>query len=348
MLKALKALTACALLSALLAGPVAAREISPQDQVKAMTRGINVLGYDPIWKDPAKARFQMRHFKVIKDGGFDAVRLNLHAFSHMDADNQLNPAWLATLDLVVKSALDQKLTVILDEHNFGDCGTDPVACKPKLVAFWKQISERYKDAPDEVVFELLNEPNKALTDDLWNAWIAELLPVVRATNPTRNVIVGPAFWNNISHLPQLKLPESDRHLIATVHYYLPMEFTHQGASWNPDTPKTGVSWGTVAERQRMQADFDGVQAWAKANKRPMLLGEFGAYDKGDMASRGAYTAAAAREAEARGWAWSYWQFDSDFIAYDIKTDAWVEPIHEALIPGKLPSVRARYLRGDNN
>jgi endoglucanase len=75
MLKALKALTACALLSALLAGPVAAREISPQDQVKAMTRGINVLGYDPIWKDPAKARFQMRHFKVIKDGGFDAVRL---------------------------------------------------------------------------------------------------------------------------------------------------------------------------------------------------------------------------------------------------------------------------------
>ena len=336
MLKALQALTrplaVLALLSSLAALPAVAREISPQDQVRTMTRGINVLGYDPLWKDPAKGRFQMRHFKTIKDGGFDTVRLNLHAFEHMDADNRLDPAWLKTLDQVVEAALAQKLTVILDEHDFNACGEDPAACKPRLVAFWKQIGEHYRHAPDRVVFELLNEPCKGLTDDVWNAWIAELLPVVRATNPTRNVVVGPAFWNNISHLDQLKLPEGDRHLIATVHYYLPMEFTHQGASWNPATPKTGVTWGTDAERQRMKADFDGVQAWAKAHERPMLLGEFGAYDKGDMASRAAYTAAAAREAEARGWAWAYWQFDSDFIAYDIKKDAWVAPIHEALVP----------------
>uniref|UniRef100_B0SYT2 Glycoside hydrolase family 5 n=1 Tax=Caulobacter sp. (strain K31) TaxID=366602 RepID=B0SYT2_CAUSK len=331
MLSILKTLSACVLLSAL-ALPAAAREFAPQVQVKAMTRGVNVLGYDPIWKDPAQARFQMRHFKTIKDGGFDAVRINLHAFSHMDSGNRLDPAWLKTLDQVVEAALAQKLTVILDEHDFGDCGADPAACKPKLVAFWGQIGARYKDAPDGVVFELLNEPNKALTDDLWNGWIVELLAVVRADNPTRNVIVGPAFWNNISHLDQLKLPENDRHLIATVHYYLPMEFTHQGASWNPDAAKLGVTWGTAAERRRMKADFDNVQAWAKSHDRPMLLGEFGAYDKGDMISRAAYTAAAAREAEARGWAWAYWQFDSDFIVYDIKTDGWVAPIHEALVP----------------
>jgi endoglucanase len=171
-----------------------------------MTRGINVLGYDPLWKDPARARFQMRHFKTIKDGGFDAVRLNLHAFSHMDADNQLDPAWLKTLDQVVEAALAQKLTVILDEHNFGACGEDPAACKPKLVAFWKQIGERYKDAPDGVVFELLNEPNKGLTDDLWNAGSPNCCRWSAPTNPTRNVVVGPAFWNNISHLDQLKLP----------------------------------------------------------------------------------------------------------------------------------------------
>ena len=336
MLKVLQALpsvlAACALMSALAAPPAAAREISPQDQVKAMTRGINVLGYDPLWKDPAKGRFQMRHFKTIKDGGFNTVRLNLHAFAHMDADNRLDPAWLKTLDQVVDAALAQKLTVILDEHDFDACGEDPATCQPRLIAFWKQIGEHYRDAPDRVVFELLNEPCKGLTDEVWNAWIAELLPVVRATNPTRNVVVGPAFWNNIGHLDQLKLPEGDRHLIATVHYYLPMEFTHQGASWNPATPKTGVTWGTEAERQRMKADFDGVQAWAKAHGRPMLLGEFGAYDKGDMTSRAAYTAAAAREAEARGWAWAYWQFDSDFIAYDIGKDAWVEPIRKALVP----------------
>ena len=66
-----------------------------------------------------------------------------------------------------------------------------------------------------------------------------------------------------------------------------------------------------AERLRMKNDFALVQRWARAQDRPILLGEFGAYDKGDMASRAAYTAAAAREAESHGWAWTYWQFDGD-------------------------------------
>ena len=333
MFKILQALTACALLSALVAAPAAAREIAAAAQVKAMARGINVLGYDPLWKDPAKARFQLdRHFKVIRKGGFDTVRVNLQAFAHMDADNQLDPAWLKTLDGVVQAALAQKLTVILDEHDFGTCGEDPAACKPRLLAFWRQVGARYKNAPDRVVFELLNEPNKGLSDTVWNGWVAELLPVVRATNPTRNVIVGPGNWNSLDHLKGLDLPPADRHLIVTFHYYTPMEFTHQGASWNPATPKTGVSWGTDAEKARIKTEFDTVQAWAKAHDRPVLLGEFGAYDKGPMDARALYTAAVARQAEAHGFGWAYWQFDSDFVAYDIKAEQWVEPIRKALVP----------------
>ncbi len=30
--------------------------------------------------------------------------------------------------------------------------------------------------------------------------------------------------------------------------------------------------------------------------------------------------------------WAYWQFDSDFTAYDMATDDWVEPILYALVP----------------
>ena len=119
----------------------------------------------------------------------------------------------------------------------------------------------------------------------------------------------------------------------TVHYYTPMEFTHQGASWVPQyTALKDVHWGSPAEVERIGRDFDKVQAWSKAHDRPVLLGEFGAYDKGDMPSRVRYTSAVARAAEARGWAWDYWQFDSDFIVYDIKADAWVAPIHDALVP----------------
>ena len=61
-------------------------------------------------------------------------------------------------------------------------------------------------------------------------------------------------------------------------------------------------------------------------------GEFGAYDKGPMDSRVRYTAAVARTAEKLGWSWAYWQFDSDFILYDIDNDHWVQPIRDALIP----------------
>jgi endoglucanase len=318
----------------LAAGHAAKAEISPEAQVQAMRRGVNILGYDPLWSDPAKARFTPRHFKLIREAGFDSVRINLQAFEHMDAQNRLHPRWFKTLDTMVEAALAQKLTVILDEHDFNPCGEDLPACKPRLTAFWTQVAEHYKSAPDQVVFELLNEPNRALNDETWNSLHGELLALVRKTNPTRNVIIGPAFWNSIGHLDALVLPKADRHLIATVHYYTPMEFTHQGAAWSPNTPKLGVTWGKPADRDRMKADFDIAQAWSKAHGRPLLLGEFGAYDKGDMASRVVYTDAAAREAEARGWAWSYWQFDSDFIVYDIKADRWVEPIRNALIPPK--------------
>ena len=82
----------------------------------------------------------------------------------------------------------------------------------------------------------------------------------------------------------------------------------------------------------MVDDFSGVEQWAKADRRPVLLGEFGAYDKGAMELRALYTAHVARTAESFGWAWTYWQFDSDFIVWDMAKDAWVAPILKALIP----------------
>lgn len=51
-----------------------------------------------------------------------------------------------------------------------------------------------------------------------------------------------------------------------------------------------------------------------------------------MDSRVTYTAHLARTAESLNWAWAYWQFDSDFIVYDMPKDDWVRPIWRALIP----------------
>lgn len=331
-LAALAALTAAAL--------GAQAPVDPLDQIVKMGRGVNIIGYDPLWDDFAKARFKERHFQRIHDGGFQTVRVNLQAFGHMDAANRLDPAWLKTLDWVVKNALAANLIVILDEHDYEISGKDPAASRTKLLAFWEQIAPRYQDAPAGVLFEILNEPNSQLTAPMWNGLLKEALAIIRKTNPTRNVVIGPAFWNGIHFLDKLELPPDDRHIVVTVHYYLPMQFTHQGASWSPMTAKlSGVTWGTNTEKQRVVEDFGGVAKWSQAEKRPILLGEFGAYDKGDVDSRARYTAHLARTAESFGFAWTYWQFDSNFIVYDMDKDDWFQPIWRALVP-ETPAVAA--------
>jgi endoglucanase len=299
-------------------------------------RGVNIIGYDPIWQDRARARFKESDFARIRDAGFTSVRINLQPFRHMDAADgyRLDPAWLDTLDWAVTHALAADLMVILDMHEFGAMGRNPEGHKDEWLAFWRQVAPRYTDSPDAVVFELLNEPFGKLTDEMWNQYLREGLAVVRQTNPTRTVIVGPGHWNGIGALANLDLPQDDRNLIVTVHYYAPMAFTHQGAPWAEEfKDTTGVGWlGTDQERQKIETDFARANQWAEAHDRPILLGEFGAYDKADMDSRARYTAAVARTAERFGWSWAYWQFDSDFVVFDVEKDQWVEPLKRALVP----------------
>ena len=308
-------------------------------QNQSMARGVNVLSEDPGWNDPSKARFKPEYFKKIHDAGFSTVRVVLTTFDHMDADDKLDPHYVARLDFMVQAALAQGLNVILDEHDYEVCGKDAVLCQRKVTAFWSQIAPRYKDAPNRLMFELLNEPHQALNADLWNALLKNLLAIVRTTNPTRNVIIGPDNWNGLEALPTLVLPAEDRHIIVTFHYYHPMEFTHQGAPWVPQYNKLGVTWGSPADYALLNKELDVVKAWSDANNRPMFLGEFGAYETGALPDRVRWTSAVARAAEARGFSWAYWQFDKDFIVYDVPKDQWVQPILDALIPPKTMASR---------
>ena len=329
--KLVASIAACLFSVSAAAAPSTDAASAPPD----LRRGVNVLGYDPIWKDPAQGRFQQRHFAEIRRGGFDFVRVNLGAFRHMGPDNRLTPQFLERLDWIVKNATDAGLSVILDEHDFNACSDDVALCRAKLSAFWNQVAPRYRNAPPTVLFELLNEPHAKLDADTWNALYPDILAVVRQTNPTRRVIIGPTQWNNFSKLHTLKLPTNDPNIVVTFHYYDPFRFTHQGASWVEEMKSvSGVTWGSDADRAAIGADFDKVAEWAKANRRQVLLGEFGAYDRSGtpMAMRAAYTDAVAREAERHGFSWAYWQFDSDFILWDMKQNGWVEPIHKALIP----------------
>lgn len=302
----------------------------------AMGGGVNVLGYDPGWEHPSMARFVPQHFKIIRTAGFKTVRVVLQAFRFEDRDGQLDPGFLAELDEHVKAALDAGLIVILDEHDFTSCAEAAAACRIKLNAFWTQIAPRYKAAPGRLMFEILNEPHGAISDEVWNAQLVETLIIIRATNPTRNVVIGPGHWNSLKSLATLQLPENDHHIIVTYHYYTPMEFTHQGAAFaGPKfAARTGVVWGSPEELKVLNADFDEVKAWSAAHNRPIFLGEFGVYDRAEMSERVKWTNAVRQAAEARGFSWAWWQFDPDFVLWDFSKPGWVEPILNALIPPK--------------
>jgi endoglucanase len=167
-------------------------------QCTRLGRGVNILGYDnAFWKDHSKGRFKESYFKMIKDAGFTSVRVNLYPFSFMDKDHQIDPAWLKTLDWVVEKGLKADLMVILDLHEFTAMADDPEAKKEMFLSFWRQVAPRYKGSPDNVVFELLNEPNQKLTVDMWNNFLAEAMGIIRQSNPDRTLIIGPGNWNGI-------------------------------------------------------------------------------------------------------------------------------------------------------
>ena len=327
------AFATCAPATAAVAQQPAAPVLRQAD--RPFQHGVNVLGYDPYWNVGGKRRFEWRHFGEIHKAGFDFVRVNLQAFKHMDAANRIEPQWLAKLDDVVREAQRAGLGVILDEHDFDICSQDVDACRAKLSAFWQQVAPRYANAPRSVAFELLNEPHDKLNGEVWNGLLAQLLGIVRQTNPTRIVVVGPTHWNSLNDLPLLKLPD-DPNLLVTFHYYEPFHFTHQGATWAGEEVKKlhGITWGSEKDRAALAADFDKVAAWSAAKHRPILLGEFGAYDKSGtpLDLRVAYIGAARSEAERHGFGWAYWQFEGDFVVWDMRNQRWIEPIRKALIP----------------
>ena len=133
----------------------------------------------------------------------------------------------------------------------------------------------------------------------------------------------------------MKLPDDDRHLIDTFHYYSPFKFTHQGAPWLGAQSQSwlGTKWtGTPAEKQAVIRDLDRAIQWAVEHRRPMYMGEFGTYEKADVESRARWTRFLADESIARKIGFAYWEFCSGFGVYDAKNGQWVELLKKALKP----------------
>ena len=311
----------------------------PFEQNRCLGRGIN---FGNALEAPKEGEWGVtlkeEYFQAIKDAGFDSIRVPIRWSAHANeaAPYTIDPAFFERIDWVVEQALSRDLLVVINIHHYEEVMRLPAKHRERLLALWSQISEHYQDQPNELLFEILNEPNGSMRADQWNPILADTLAVIRETNPERNVIIGAPSWNKINTLSQLELPEDDRHIIVTFHYYDPFEFTHQGAEWVVGSePWLGRTWGSgLMDERIITADLDRAVKWGEENNRPLYMGEFGAYSKADMESRVLWTSYVARQAEERGISWAYWEFCSGFGAYDPVTGTWREELLEALIPAE--------------
>ncbi len=278
------------------------------------------------------------YFQIIVDGGFTGVRIPIRWNAHASKEPPytIEPQFMDRVNWAVDNALNRGLLAIIDFHHYEELtDTADAFHQQRFLDIWAQIAEHYQDYPDELIFELLNEPHGALDASIWNNLLADAIDVIRLTNPSRNIIVGATGWNSKTKLvSSLKLPTDDRHIIATFHHYDPFHFTHQGAGWvggNSDS-WLGTTWdGTASQRKAIADAFDKVSNWSRVNDRPVFMGEFGAYSKADMDSRVLWTQFCARQAEQRDFSWSYWEFCAGFGAYDDDSGKW-RRLHRALVP----------------
>ena len=165
----------------------------------------------------------------------------------------------------------------------------------------------------------------------WNALLPAVLASVREVDVERLVVVGGADASSVGGLRQLELPVDDR-LVATVHYYEPFRFTHQGAGWLPGADAwLGATWGTAADRAAVTADLSEAVAWARDRGVPLYVGEFGVVAAADRASRLRWTAWVRHELERLGIPWAYWDLATEFGAYDLERGAWDAELLDALL-----------------
>ncbi|MCJ7729020.1 MAG: glycoside hydrolase family 5 protein [Sedimentisphaerales bacterium] len=283
---------------------------------------------------------QEEYFQLIKDAGFNSIRLpvrwSIHAAN--EPPYTIDPNFLNRVDWAIKNTLSRNMVFVFNMHNYYELSSDPNGQKEKFIALWKQLAEHYKDYPNTLLFEFLNEPSGKLGVGEWNSLLNEVLAVVRQSNPNRMVVIAPASsFSDIFNLKSLDLPKDDRNIIVTFHYYLPFKFTHQGASWENGSDKwLGMKWtGSEQEKRLIAKDFNVVTKWANQNNRPIYLGEFGTIYKADPNSRVQWTKCVADTAAECGFSMSYWEFcHINFGLYDTETKSWHKELLEAVIPPK--------------
>jgi len=177
------------------------------------------------WDPPAAES----NFEEFKAANFTNVRVPVCWDKHTatDAPYLINSTFLSRVETVLNWSLDRRLITIVNVHH-DNWIYDPDTFEEKLPRFqriWEQVAARFKDAPQELVFECLNEPQGSMTVVQLNKAMQTCVDTIRASNPTRIIMISGLAYANPAWIVQnpdaLKVPNNDRYTMLTFHNYFP-------------------------------------------------------------------------------------------------------------------------------
>ncbi len=261
----------------------ASAQLTPQEAILLMQKGINIgntMEAQPTEGSTTAPKIKASFFDKYKEAGFQCVRIPIRwdQYTGTSDSYSINESWINRVEEVIDWGLARGLFIIINAHhddwikNSTDYDTNIL----RFESIWRQISERFKNKSDRLVFEILNEPNgltKEQNDDLHS----RILSIIRKTNPTRLVIIQGNGWANSGDLINIGIPK-DNYIIGSFHSYDPYGFAAKG----------GGLWGTSDDIWAMRDKVNSVKNWSVAHNIPVIIGEFGAITQCDYNSRMLY------------------------------------------------------------
>ena len=342
-------------------------------------RGTNISHWLSQSEQRGEARrlhIQEDDFARLEELGFDFVRIPIDEVQFWDEQgNKLPEAW-DLLNNALDWAKSHNLRAIVDLHiirshyfnavNEGDKAANTLFTSEEsqqgLINLWRQLSEFLKDrSNDWVAYEFMNEP-VAPEHEQWNQLIAKVHKALRELEPQRTLVIGSNMWQGHQTIKYLKVPEGDKNIILSFHYYNPMLLTHYGAWWSPlcAAYKGKVNYpGVLVSKE----DFDAAPAAIKEELKPyteevwdinkireqfkdaieaakkydlqLFCGEWGVYEPVDRELAYNWYRDMLTVFDEFDIAWTTWCYDADFGFWDQQRNCYKDwPLVELLMSGK--------------
>lgn len=191
------------------------------------------------WGNP-KVTKELIH--QVKAEGFNSIRMPFTTMMRTGSapDYKIDPAFLNRYAEVVNWALDEGLYVMVNVHHDSwnwakNIGSDDGSAMAQYKAIWMQLADYFKDYPQEVCFETLNEPQFLGSDaaqiqinEQVNEACYEIIRKSGGNNKTRMIVMPTLNTNDsedrVASLYNTIKKLDDPNLIATFHYYGPWAF----------------------------------------------------------------------------------------------------------------------------